>query len=225
MIICQFCNQQHNGEYGSGRFCSSKCARGFSTKEKRQEINKKITSTWRQKFPRDEKIFTCRNCLNVFKSIHQKIFCSKSCQSIYANKHRNVTDLNRRKLSDLLKNQYAHGRNVSGGYTKWLSYKNIKVQGTYEFRACKILDSWKDSGKIKDWEYTKDRFSYKDENKTKRFYLLDFKIFENDGNFYYVEVKGYTRPIDEIKWRAVRDLGYKLEIWFSGTLRKYESCL
>lgn len=39
---CENCNSEHDGNYGSGRFCSSKCARAFSTKEKRQEINKKV---------------------------------------------------------------------------------------------------------------------------------------------------------------------------------------
>lgn len=40
---CENCDNDHNGNYGSGRFCSSKCARGFSTKEKRQEINQKTS--------------------------------------------------------------------------------------------------------------------------------------------------------------------------------------
>ena len=36
---CENCNKEHCGSYGSGRFCSSRCARGFSTKQKREEIN------------------------------------------------------------------------------------------------------------------------------------------------------------------------------------------
>jgi len=40
---CENCNDEHNGKYGSGRFCTSKCARGFSTKSKRKEINKKVS--------------------------------------------------------------------------------------------------------------------------------------------------------------------------------------
>lgn len=40
---CENCKCDHNGSYGSGRFCSSKCARGFSTKEKRQEINERVS--------------------------------------------------------------------------------------------------------------------------------------------------------------------------------------
>lgn len=40
---CEFCKVEMNGEYGSGRFCNSKCARAFSTKEKRSEINKIVS--------------------------------------------------------------------------------------------------------------------------------------------------------------------------------------
>lgn len=40
---CEYCSKEHNGNYGEGRFCGSKCARGFSTKEKREYINKKVS--------------------------------------------------------------------------------------------------------------------------------------------------------------------------------------
>mgnify|MGYP000908513070 CR=1 FL=1 len=40
---CEYCNNEHNGEYGSGRFCDSRCARGFSTREKRKNINEKVS--------------------------------------------------------------------------------------------------------------------------------------------------------------------------------------
>jgi hypothetical protein len=42
-MICENCNKEHDGNFGSGRFCSSKCARGYSTKEKREEINQKVS--------------------------------------------------------------------------------------------------------------------------------------------------------------------------------------
>lgn len=40
---CEFCGKEHNGKYGSGRFCSSTCARAFSTKNKRDNINKSVS--------------------------------------------------------------------------------------------------------------------------------------------------------------------------------------
>ena len=39
MKICEMCEEEHDGLYGTGRFCNQKCARGFSTKAKRSDIN------------------------------------------------------------------------------------------------------------------------------------------------------------------------------------------
>jgi len=43
MQTCEKCGTLHDGTYGSGRFCSIKCARGFSTKAKRKQINEKVS--------------------------------------------------------------------------------------------------------------------------------------------------------------------------------------
>ena len=40
---CEYCNLEYNKIYGSGRFCSKKCASGFSTKEKRLDINRRVS--------------------------------------------------------------------------------------------------------------------------------------------------------------------------------------
>ncbi len=40
---CEFCEKQHNGNYGSGRFCGSKCARTFSSVKSLNLKNEKIS--------------------------------------------------------------------------------------------------------------------------------------------------------------------------------------
>ncbi|RLD64349.1 MAG: hypothetical protein DRJ01_01190 [Bacteroidetes bacterium] len=42
-MLCENCEKEHDGSYGSGRFCSARCARGFSTRAKRKEINEKVS--------------------------------------------------------------------------------------------------------------------------------------------------------------------------------------
>lgn len=42
MKNCENCKSEHDGTYGSGRFCSTKCARGFSTKAKRKKSMKRF---------------------------------------------------------------------------------------------------------------------------------------------------------------------------------------
>lgn len=53
-MLCECCNKNHNGTYGSGRFCSESCARSFSSREKRREINKKVSKTLKEKVARGE---------------------------------------------------------------------------------------------------------------------------------------------------------------------------
>lgn len=45
MGTCENCQTQITERYGSGRFCSVKCARGFSTKQNRDAIRKKISQS------------------------------------------------------------------------------------------------------------------------------------------------------------------------------------
>ena len=63
---CENCGIDHDGEYGSGRFCSAKCARGFSTKSKRKEINEKVAKTLvgrkKQPTPEERKVHKCKHC-------------------------------------------------------------------------------------------------------------------------------------------------------------------
>ncbi len=40
---CENCGNINNKSYGSGRFCSKKCSKSFSTKNKRGEIGRKIS--------------------------------------------------------------------------------------------------------------------------------------------------------------------------------------
>ena len=44
-MICENCNNEYYIIYGSGRFCSKRCACSFATKAKREEINKKVSIT------------------------------------------------------------------------------------------------------------------------------------------------------------------------------------
>lgn len=47
---CEYCNNIHDGLYGSGRFCSAKCARGFATSKNRKQINAKVSATLKSKY-------------------------------------------------------------------------------------------------------------------------------------------------------------------------------
>ena len=59
MFECENCKACHDGSYASGRFCSPRCSRSFSTSKDRKEINRKTSETLRLRFgnkPKPEKV-------------------------------------------------------------------------------------------------------------------------------------------------------------------------
>ena len=95
MIKCENCNSLNKGEYGSGRFCSSKCARGFSTKRKRKEINKKVSlKMFGSGNPDIIKI--CKACSENFTIDYphrDNVYCSVKCSKS------NISEETRLKIS------------------------------------------------------------------------------------------------------------------------------
>lgn len=105
-MFCENCNKEHIGNYGSGRFCCSKCARSFSTKNKRTEINKKVSKTLSGRkltsehikniekgnnFNRKDKID--KNCLGCNTIIQCRVndrrkFCTIKCWANYTEKNK-----------------------------------------------------------------------------------------------------------------------------------------
>lgn len=127
------------------------------------------------------------------------------------------------KISSTRKKLFKNGKlNITGGNTKWYIYKNIKIQGTYELKTCYILENLKNKQQIKNWEYTNDKFEYIGTDGKKHTYLIDFKIFRNDGSFYYLEVKGRVQDKDYLKWQTIRNNGYELEIWFKDKFKEFK---
>ncbi len=229
-MICENYGKKHDGSYGSGRFCGSVCARGFSTKEKRDEISRKTSDTLHLKCRKQYECVICGK--KFFKKGKPRKTCSEQClKKIKTLVGRKGSEACRKRYtkeewSVIQRAAYRNGNNyVAGGVTRWFQYKNIKVQGTYELRVCKILDKLKNNKTIKEWEYTNDRYSYVGLDNSIHSYILDFKVFKNDNSFYYIEVKGYERPSDQLKWNAVRQLGYILEVWFLKHISSYEKLL
>ncbi len=211
------------------KYCSTKCSAIYTQrngghchwteegKEKLRKLAKKNPNFggWNKglKYAPTETL-ECSYCKKAFIQVISKShsnktkICSKECRS-------KIQSIN-------LKQKYKNGKEVYGGTTKWLKYKDIKVQGTYEYRVCIILDKWKDLSQIKNWEYTNDRFEYIGVDNKKHNYLMDFKIWNNDDTFYYLEVKGYEKENDKLKWESVREKGYKLEVWFDNDIKEKE---
>jgi hypothetical protein len=239
---CENCEKEHDGTYGSGRFCSKKCARGFSTKAKRKEINEKIRKPLIQKI--------CLECNKKFttKKRFQK-FCSCSC-SVTFNNRLNKEHLSYARKQYLnthidAKNKFLenaskwgkshkgkslteeHKRKISlgnkGGRCSWYEIikfngEKIKVQGSYELRFTKILNNL-DENWIKPSIWNREhQFQWWDKNGKSHWYTPDFWSPKLQK---YFEIKGFWRKGDEEK----KDFIYSLknvEIVFLKDLNEYE---
>ena len=251
MVNCFKCNKEIQiSEYNTNEpkkekyYCSRSCANShIRTEESKKKTSDSIKNLIKigkapgfiknqmNYQPKEHKIYTkqCLLCNKEFDTTNIKQqFCSVLCarknnMHIMSLKYQQKIKNNPDWWSQFQKNLYASGKQyVAGGTTKWYNYKDIKVQGTYELRTCFILDKWKEEGKIKGWEYTNDRIEYIGLDNEKHSYLLDFKVFENNSSFYYIETKGYKKDNDELKWKATIDKGYKLKIWFEQDIIKKE---
>jgi hypothetical protein len=82
MSICEACQCSIEVKYGSGRFCSSKCARGFSTTSKRAEINAQVSQKLKGVSTGVSCWVRCPQCEKAFRgeaalSEHVKSPCEK----------------------------------------------------------------------------------------------------------------------------------------------------
>ena len=91
-MICENCNNEHDGSYGSGRFCSKGCAKRFSSKKGKDNKNRKISET-------------------LFKYYHNGLSKQEYIQSEIAEKHAsyereneaaNLMDLSSRTISKII---------------------------------------------------------------------------------------------------------------------------
>lgn len=177
MKICEYCNKKHDGKFATGRFCSSKCAKGFSTKAKRKEINKKVSYKlkgrndfiWNKLEP---KISICIICGKSFEieGWNNKNVCSKKCGYI----KRGFI------LKKVLKGKTG-GYRKGSGRSKGAYYKKQYFDSNFEIEVAKFLDK----NDIK-WKRNTKRFYFNWKNK-KTYYIPDF-IIENK---IYLETKGY----------------------------------
>ena len=104
-MICENCNKEHDGSYGSGRFCSSKCARAFSTKIKRKEINEEVSLKLKKNLD-----YFCKDC---GKKLIKKTI-TDYCSNCYLTKYNKVFSIEvRTKIS-----------NANKGRSRWNIHRN-----------------------------------------------------------------------------------------------------
>lgn len=88
-MICEFCYKEHDGTYGSGRFCSEKCARSFSSNhfKEKLKIAKCISCGKEIQIPlkASSKVCKCLECKTKFK--HKCSICGTEFEGA---KHKSI---------------------------------------------------------------------------------------------------------------------------------------
>ncbi len=115
---CEKCKKEHNGSYGSGRFCRSECAHShIQTKEMNERRSEKQKGKRTVLIKQADKIitFNCIMCQKIFKKRYfsKRRICSDICRNY---KH----SLDRQKI--ILKN----GTNNFSTKREIFNYKHIK---------------------------------------------------------------------------------------------------
>jgi len=91
---------------------------------------------------------------------------------------------------DRIKNAAEKYANVAAGWVE-IGGKRIYARSSWEANFAAYLEFLKAQGHIKAWAHEPDKFYFEGIKSGTTNYLPDFKVFNNDDTFYYVEVKGY----------------------------------
>lgn len=198
MSLCEKCYSQHDGTYGSGRFCSANCSRSFSSSLKREETNKKVSKSLKNKKRSKRWIGkditrNCKFCEIQFQAKRpDQVACSREC--VRKNGEQSLTDEQKLKRSKLM-SSHAKRRHESGDKIGWST--RSKIDPSYpESIAIKFLDS--------------ENIQYVRELPVGRFFI-DFAI-EKDRIAIEIDGQQHLKP-ERIQSDKRKDDLLKLEGW------------
>ena len=145
MLACEKCQKEHDGTYATGRFCSTACARSFSSMVKRDETNKIVSEKMKgKKFPRRTKLCSKCQLLKVPQDFRKGSSWCRACRnlkSLSRNMYRYHTDLEYRKLRT--ESLVHYRRTLKYGITKDQYFAMVKAQNN----VCKICGGVNADGK------------------------------------------------------------------------------
>lgn len=137
MKVCENCGKEHDGTYGSGRFCNCKCSRGFATKNKRAEINAKVSkSLLGRKLSEEHKIHLSES-LKGNKNLSQKLkgrhLTNEHKKNIgLASKGRKHSDEYKTNMSNMMKIKVQNGTHKGWQSRNIKSYPEIFFESVLE---------------------------------------------------------------------------------------------
>lgn len=197
---CKNCNEKEAvkySKYSNGLFCSKECARSFSTKSKRKQINEKVSKKL-EGTGNGDVTNKCKMCGKEFTVVYYRRnqeFCSKTCGSQYSNSQPEKKNKLSKARVKSIKNGIINGAGKKSTYI--FKGKEINCDSKIE-NACINYFEKLGADKIR---RSNIEIIYYDHDNHKRRFLPDFEITLNNEE-YLVEAKGYVnmKTLDE-KWR------------------------
>ena len=122
-MLCNNCNKEIINVFGSGKFCTMKCSRSFSTKKKRKDINKSVSEKLKNS-GNGNIIKICKYCEGNFIiswSKREQICCSRKCSEKL--KWKNPLDCKNMSEKASINAKIQHSKNTGFG---WKSRKGVK---------------------------------------------------------------------------------------------------
>ena len=214
---CENCHKEHNGSYGSGRFCSDHCRRVYSGKRVnvngKQKCNFNMSNhrapygTWKCKF--------CNQILLTKRSLHDHILKNHRSKSVFHGKgipawNKGLTNLPPRskETKDKIVKSFAKTRSLHCG-----TYKGIFFDMSYELAW--II--WHLEHKIL-FKRCDKSFVYFDSKKKKlRRYYPDFELM--DGTI--IEIKGFVSQNALDKANAMKQYKVKYQMLTFYDIKEY----
>ena len=213
VYICKVCNEIITKKKNC-KYCSNECARiGKNTTHVCQYCNKEFIKT---KGAIGK--FCSKDCHNksLFKPENWKYIQCKICNvEFYAPQHRKYCS----------QNCGLHAWASSETRGKRCIYNGIILRSTWELRVCNILDKLKEKGDIHKWEYEVDSINYISFDNEQHRYIIDFKVYRDEIDFYYIEVKGKLGEKDLFKFEAANDQEVDFYVWFYKEMKEQERLL
>jgi hypothetical protein len=217
MKICENCQKEHDGTYGSGRFCSAECARGFSTKAKRSLINEVVSKKLSgRNFRYIKKI--CLECNKEFEVSWQyrnQKACSIKCSSLLKWKNIDYQEkIRKATIKSILNGRKGIKRAIQCKYS--FKDKIIRCDSKTEYSCLNYFENNFNVLDIKRCNFT---IPYIINGKNRK-YLPDF-IIETEDNIYIIECKAFFKITEEIKNSKSWSMYYDSIIPKKEVLEKY----
>lgn len=151
-MICEVCGKEHDGSYGSGRFCSRSCGCKYSAISRSKDclnfIKQKVQNSKSLSKERKQKEYeatpkVCKNCGETYyknwaKTVKSE-FCSRECARSYSTKIKR--DEISKKVSDKLKGRLVgNALNTKGVNNKNVNVEDLRMEYSKNPNKCEFCD-------------------------------------------------------------------------------------